>query len=85
MQIRAAGFDGLWGEKNYIEAAPETLHFVAQHILEGSFRVTCWVHSSYDGSNVTKVVCGAADSAQQHEIHLFNPVGVHFDPLWPSQ
>lgn len=81
-QIRAAGVGIHWQEQNYIEASSETLQFVAQHLLGPDCSVECWVYASFDGSNITSLDCGHPGNGQHLEIHLFNPVGVHFDPLW---
>jgi hypothetical protein len=83
-KIRAAGLGPLWKEANYIEASPETLQFIANHILGPSCSVTCWLYSGFDGGNEANIACGPVGNSQHHVIHLFNPVGVHFDPLWKA-
>ena len=59
--IRAAGVGTLWAQNNYIEASTSTLQFIAGNLLVAVSNVTCWVYSSYDGSNITKVACGSAE------------------------
>lgn len=81
--LRRAGSGNVWGERDFIVASPETLLFVATAVLGQEGDVTCTIYSAHDGSNVTVVRTGhVGDHARAHDISLFNPVGVHFDPLW---
>ena len=84
--VRLAGAGSLWGEKDFIQASPETLAFVTAVVLGGGIAVVCTIYSSHDGSNVA-VLKTAGDAGEQdtYRIDLFNPVGVHFDPLWRMQ
>ena len=82
-KIRQAGLGTLWLANNFIEANPETLAFVTAHVLGKGQAVVCHLYSSYDGTTVSEVRCGDATTPAElwHVIHLFNPTGVHFDPL----
>ena len=82
-QIRHAGRNNLWSTSNFIEASAETLGFIAGHVLGPGHSVVLNLYSSHDGSNVTHITCGEPAGRSQLKIHMFNPTGVHFDPLWP--
>ena len=82
-KIRRAGLGTLWQASNFIEANPETLAFVTGHVLGEVQAVVCHFYSSRDGTTVFDVRCGdtSTPKGRRHVIHVFNPIGVHFDPL----
>lgn len=82
-QIRQAGTGKLWSGSNFIEASAVTLEFITEQVLGSGHLVLLNLYSSYDGSNVSQIPCGAPGRHTQHQIHVLNPTGVHFDPLWP--
>ena len=87
-KIREAGIRrDLWQEADFIEANPATLAFVTLSVLGKGHAVVCRCYSSHDGTTVTNVCCddGSTPEGQKHVIHVFNPTGVHFDPLWERQ
>jgi hypothetical protein len=86
-QIRRAGLGQLWRANNFIEAIPSTLSFVTRHVFGEDRSVMCHLYSSRDGTTLEDVACGecSAGEGPQHHIHMFNPTGVHFDPLWKRQ
>ena len=84
-QIRRAGMGDLWGANNFILASAETLAFISDQVLGPGHAVFLTLHSSHDGSNVVHIESGCSDTRAQKSIHIFNPTGVHFDPLWPAK
>ena len=63
-----------------------TLDFIAKSVLGGGYSVVCHLYSGWDGGNLHEVRCGMleAEPARTRVIHVYNPSGVHFDPLWPE-
>lgn len=86
-KIRTAGIDALWGPRNFVEANHMNLAFVADHVLGPGHTVVCDLFSGHDGRMRGQIRsgCGRNDDPTTHIIHVFNPTGVHFDPLWTEE
>ena len=82
--IRSHGkSQGLWGAHDFIVAVPETIAFTSREILGNTVAVHLTLHSGFDGMNVHEVKTLGVPPCAVFSIHMYNPVGVHFDPLWP--
>ena len=84
-EVRAAGVGTYWQKGDFIEASSETLGFVAAQVLGcAHLHVELQLHSGHDGDNIEVIHSGTIDSQRSapHTIHVYNPVGVHYDPLW---
>ena len=58
---------------------------VAAEVLGcANVHVELQLHSGHDGGNTEVIHSGTIDSqcSGTHTIHLYNPVGAHYDPLW---
>ena len=79
---RGAGF--FWDERSFIEASEAALAFICDCLMEGFLIIHMTLHCGHDGGNFQEVRTeGAVREGLPRAIHLYNPVGVHFDPLFP--
>jgi hypothetical protein len=82
--IRRRGAGLFWDERSFIEASEAALAFICDCLMEGFPIIHMTLHCGHDGGNCQEVRAeGAVREGPPRAIHLYNPVGVHFDPLFP--
>ena len=82
--IRRRGAGVFWDEKSFVTASESALAFICDCAIPDAFpRVHVTLYSGHDGGHRQEICTeGAARQGPLRHIHIYNPVGVHFDPLF---